>query len=458
MITGLLLAMSMAGRANPIALHPANPHYFLFRGKPAVLITSAEHYGGVLNEDFKFAPYLMELQRRRFNYTRIFSGAYCEDPRSFNIRDNTLAPAPGRFLCPWARSAEPGYANGGAKFDLQRWDESYFRRLRAFCTEAGRRGIVVEISQFCPFYEDTMWSLSPLNAKNNVNGVGSCGREEVYALKHPDVTDAQDAMVRKIVEEIADFDNLTLEICNEPYFGGVTLAWQRHIAAVIADAERRTGVRHLIAQNIANGSAVVTDPDPEVSILNFHYAAPPITVAQNYGLKRAIGFDETGFKGSEDRPYRTEGWDFLMAGGSLYNNLDYSYTVASPEGAALVKPPTPGGGGPELRRQLSILQAFFSKLDFIHMRPANELLVSRLPEGAGAHILIKPGHTLALYLSGGTDATLVLDLPGGHYTVEWLHPKSGESEHAQPIDHPGGFLTLTTPHYSEDIALRLDRR
>jgi hypothetical protein len=27
----------------PIALHPDNPHYFLFRGKPTVLITSAEH-------------------------------------------------------------------------------------------------------------------------------------------------------------------------------------------------------------------------------------------------------------------------------------------------------------------------------------------------------------------------------------------------------------------------------
>lgn len=27
----------------PISLHPDNPHYFLFRGKPTVLITSGEH-------------------------------------------------------------------------------------------------------------------------------------------------------------------------------------------------------------------------------------------------------------------------------------------------------------------------------------------------------------------------------------------------------------------------------
>ena len=48
----------------PISLQPENPHYFLFRGKPAVLITSAEHYGAVLNQDFQFAPYLDELQAR----------------------------------------------------------------------------------------------------------------------------------------------------------------------------------------------------------------------------------------------------------------------------------------------------------------------------------------------------------------------------------------------------------
>src|SRR4051794_10247153 len=53
----LLLALFwtfMAQAAPPISLHPDNGHYFLFRGKPAVLITSGEHYGAVLNRDFDF--------------------------------------------------------------------------------------------------------------------------------------------------------------------------------------------------------------------------------------------------------------------------------------------------------------------------------------------------------------------------------------------------------------------
>src|SRR2546429_2597944 len=88
------------GATRPLALHPDNPHYFLFRGKPAVLITSGEHYGAVLNRDFDYLPYLDELHAHKFNLTRTFSGTYREVPGSFGIVGNTLAPAPGRFLCP----------------------------------------------------------------------------------------------------------------------------------------------------------------------------------------------------------------------------------------------------------------------------------------------------------------------------------------------------------------------
>ena len=49
------------GAWEPLRLHPRNPHYFLFRGKPAVLIASGEHYGAVLNLDFDYTAYLKEL-------------------------------------------------------------------------------------------------------------------------------------------------------------------------------------------------------------------------------------------------------------------------------------------------------------------------------------------------------------------------------------------------------------
>ena len=64
--------------AKTLELHPRNPHYFLFRGKPTVLITSGEHYGAVLNGAFDFRKYLDELKRDGLNLTRTFSGVYRE--------------------------------------------------------------------------------------------------------------------------------------------------------------------------------------------------------------------------------------------------------------------------------------------------------------------------------------------------------------------------------------------
>ncbi len=301
----------------PIALHPENPHYFLWHGEPTLLITSGEHYGAVLNLDFDYVRYFDELQRNKLNHTRTFSGVYRETSAAFGITENTLAPLAERYVCPWARSDVPGYAEGGNKFDVSKWDQAYFDRLRDFLAQAQKRGIVVEMNLFCPMYEDAMWNACPLNPVNNVNGLPACPREEVFTLKHPPLLEVQLAVTRKIVQELREFDNLYYEICNEPYFGGVTMEWQHRIVDEIVAVEKDFEHRHLISLNIANGRQQVENPHPAVSIFNFHYCVPPDTVAMNYGLNKVIGENETGFRGKDDALYRTEGWDFLIAGGSV---------------------------------------------------------------------------------------------------------------------------------------------
>ena len=456
MLPALFLLAITLRAAEPIALHPVNPHVFNFRGKPTILVGSTEHYGAVLNLDFDSAPYLDELQRSGLNLTRLFSGTYREVPGTFNIRDNTLAPKPGRFLCPWARAGE--------RFDLQHWDDAYFERLRSFLAEASARGVVVELSLFCPLYEDALWNVNPMNARNNVNGVGNCPRTEVFTKTHADLLAVQEALVRKIVSELKDFDNLFYEICNEPYFGGVTLDWQAHIAATIADAENERSHRHLIAQNIANGKARVENPDPHVSILNFHYASPPDTVGLNYGLGRPIGDDETGFRGTGDRVYRVEAWDFLLAGGTLFDNLDYSFTTDHEDGTAPVADPTPGGGGPTLRTQLKILKDFLEGFDFLHMAPDTRSIATVLPEDhpPSLRVLSEPGKAYAIYVHGGTWTEIAIDVPPGNYRAEWVEPRTGKVAKAEDLDllhapraQGGVRAILRSPEYTEDIALRI---
>jgi hypothetical protein len=464
--TVLLLAGSAAA-AEPIRLHPDNPHYFLFRGRPTILVTSGEHYGSVLNLDFDDRDYLDELHARGFNLTRTFCGSYREVPGSFGIIDNTLAPARGDFVCPWARSDVAGATGGGHKFDLEKWNPTYFSRLKGHLLFASKRDIVVELGLFCTLYDDKLWNANPMNAGNNRNGVGKVGRLEVYTLKEPALTAVQDALVHKIVTELKDFDNLYYEVHNEPYFGGVTREWTDHIIKTIVDTEAAFPARHLIAQNIANGSKKIERPNKSVSIFNFHYATPPDTVALNYGLNRVLADDETGFRGKHNLPYRTEGWDFLMAGGAVYSNLDYSFTCAHPDGTAVVTT-SPGGGGPELRRQLQILKQFMESLPFITMKPDNSVikggavtvpLIGTPPEGgATARALVKPGQVYAVYVRGGTQASLMLEMPSGTYLAEWINPRSGKVDKAEDFSHRGGSRTLQSPAYTEDIALRVKRR
>lgn len=466
-----LVAPSNDLRADkPISLHPENPHYFLWQDKPTVLVTSGEHYGAVLNLDFDYKQYLDELKRCGLNHTRTFAGTYRELPQSFGITDNPLAPKPGRYICPWARSEEPGYADGGNKFDLSRWDAKYFERLRDFMSYAKRCGVVVELNLFCPMYRDELWAACPMNHANNINGVGDCAREEVYTLKHRDLLDVQIAATRKIVQELRDFDNLYYEVCNEPYFGGVTIPWQHRIVDTIVATERSFAHQHLISMNIANGQKKVDAPHPNVSIFNFHYCVPPDTVAMNYGLNRVIGENETGFRGREDILYRTEGWDFMLAGGALYNNLDYSFTPKHPDGS-FTEYRSPGGGSRALRHQLSILKSFLEGFDFVHMRPDTQFIKSTAPKMT-AYTLSKRNEAYAAYvhvpfpkkpkdlksvLRSGMTVTLELELAKGNYRVEWLDTKTGDIIEGRMWQHSGGSGRLKSPRFDNDIALKIVR-
>src|SRR5688572_16968424 len=89
-LTGLPTAGALqVARTNPIALHPANPHYFEWRGRPTILITSGEHYGAVMNLDFDYRKYLDTLAADGMNYTRVFSGAYVEPQDRKSTRLNS---------------------------------------------------------------------------------------------------------------------------------------------------------------------------------------------------------------------------------------------------------------------------------------------------------------------------------------------------------------------------------
>lgn len=455
LIVGALLAVCLSGCAedrSPVHQLPENPHYLAYEGAPILLVTSGEHYGAVLNGAFPFEPYLEELASHGLNQTRTFSGTYREVPASFGIEENTLAPVPGDYVAPWARVPD----ESGPRYDLTRWNPDYFDRLHRFLREADRRDVVVELVLFCTFYEDTLWAVNPMNTRNNVQELDTVGRMEVFDGTDEELTDLQERFVRKLVRELNEYDNLYYEIANEPYFGGFTRAWKKRMISAVVETEEGLPQTHLIAQNVANESARIEKPHPETDVFNFHYAVPG-AVDQNYGLDRVLGDDETGFDGSGDAAYRTEAWQFLLAGGGIFGNLDYSYSVDHPAGTGPVDE-SPGGGGESLRRQLGFLRSFLGDFDLASLGPADSLLVGGVPDSVAVEVIGEAdGEALAAHIEGGRRFDLRLRLPPGVYRLRWIDPVARTVRVDSTITAGRDATVLTSPNYRTDVVLELRR-
>jgi hypothetical protein len=60
-----------------------------------------------------------------------------------------------------------------------------------------------------------------------------------------------------------------------------------------------------------------------------------------------------------------------------------------------------------------------------------------------------------VYLNGGAQADLVLDLPGGSYRADWINTRTGALYKSETFNHGGGRRALSSPAYQDDVALRL---
>jgi len=456
--------------AQPIQLNPKNPHYFLFHAKTVALISSGEHYGSVMNADFDYHRYLATLESEGMNYTRLFGGSYHEEPaQSFGIQRNTLAPAPNRYIAPWARQ--------GDKFDLSQWNPEYFTRYHDFLAEAGRRGVVVEVTLFSSHYQEMHWKISPFNPANNVNGTPAIDWKKLHTLDNGSILTYQEAYTRQLVREANGYDNVIFEIQNEPWSdqpvlsavinpylslpardvypnsidlaADASIAWQARVAGWIASQESQLPNHHLIAQNYCNFRFPVRQLAPEVSVVNFHYAYPE-AVTLNYGLGKAISYDETGFLGRDDATYRRQAWNFMLAGGSVFDGLDYSFTVGHEDGTDTA-PNGPGGGSPALRRQLRVLSELLNVFPLAAAAPDPHLV--KHAAGAVPHALSTPTGEHLVYFDGGGLTDVLLDLPPSACAAEWINVETGTAEKTSLSTRPP--IRLHAPAYQDGIALRL---
>jgi len=458
---------------DPVKQDPGNPHYFSWKGKPVVLITTDQHYGAVINMDFDYIAFLDRLHEFGMNLTRIYPGGYIEMKDQYTA-GNPLGPSPDRYILPWKRSSEKG-ANehlGTFRYDLDQWDPEYFARLKDFVKQAAQREIVVEIAFFNGMYDDR-WAAQPLFHTNNIQGVGHGEYQLFTTTTDPALNKYQAEYVKKIARELYSFDNIIYDICDEPEMQHKeSLGWNSMLLDALISVDHN---RHLCGETANSASPDMTG-DKRVTWIPTEYISPmENTLKNDYVDNKPIVDVETAYYsywyGSHPvDESRAESWYGMLGGlaGFIQLNSDFSVTNSSGKGTSTQDTILP---------QKRVLKNFMYSLDFVKMKRFTDYSVA--DTGVISSAIAENGQQYAAYLFHGwrkwedwpqgwsasrvntvvgkfTD-TLKVILPEGHYKAEWVCPVNGFVINSVEVTGSGSPVNLVTPEYKTDIALRLKR-
>ncbi|HWA93034.1 MAG TPA: cellulase family glycosylhydrolase [Terracidiphilus sp.] len=482
---------------HPLALHPENARYFLFRGKPLVLIAATEHYGSVVNRRFDFMKYLEDAAEKKQTVTRTF--LLFRELQGARNPCSPVKPDSPDYIAPWPRTGPGKAMDGEPIYDLDQWNPEYFDRLHRFLTAASNLGIVVELTVLSNTYGDSVWELNPLRAENNKQKIGKVSWQEYTSLRNPELLARQEAYVRKIVQETCNYDNIYYEICNEPGGGEpghVTPAdvdaWQQKIAGILRHELSRHNRHHLIfGQNAFRyapsfqqsfddsyaGSmldAVNVHPLPNLVYRNRTYQLGNFMskelqleqfraffLATSSASKPSISDEDNCASIYRDDDgwtiHRKRAWMAVLCG-AHYDYIDFSITVGSEAGTKESRH--------KIRSWMQYLSEFIHSFDFIHSQPDSSWLTGK-PDHLVAGTLAVPGSDYVAYLADGRELTdssagqpiggmVSLVLPPGKFHATLYSPLTGM--YSPPLRIDGGqSVAVELLPFQHDIVLRIRR-
>ena len=483
----------------PISIHPENPRYFLFRGKPTFLLTASEHYGSVMNRAFDFERYLDDAAAHKMTHTRTF--LLFRELQGARNPSSPAKPESPDYVAPFPRTG-PGVAmDGEPMYDLDQWNPEYSERLHRFLKLASEKGIVVELTVFSNTYADQIWALNPFRSKNNKQGVGKIEWPEYLSLKDRELVRRQADYARKIIRETADYDNIYYEICNEP--GGAVPdhnvspadvdAWQAEMGAAMRDEMTKIGKKHLIAGqqafayspkfrfpndqtfqgtlfDIANVHPL---PDTVLRDRTYqlgHFMSKELMLSEFAAFTKAASLERKPLLHDEDNTasmyrdvtgwtiHRKRAWTSLL-NGAHYDYIDFSITVGSEAGTAASRA--------GIRSWMKYLSEFMSGFDFVHSRPdtkwiaatpAATLTVSGLVSTKGDYIAYLGDNREVDAMGYGEpiEGKATLQLPVGSFAVSLFSPVTGQASPSITVEG-GKTVSVDLGTFRHDIVVRATR-
>jgi hypothetical protein len=492
----------------PLQVSAANPRYFTVTAgdtadQQAVYLTGSHIWNSLHDgmgpgqgcaetpERFDYDAYLDFLAEHGHNFIRLWRWEQFKSQAAGGDFHLCMTPQP------WPRTG-PGVATDGKpRFDLDRFDEAFFDRLRDRVVAAGRRGIYVAVMLF------DGWALHlspapdhveghPFHAANNVNGVGIGSILDYQVLPlDPRVQQLQEAYIGKVVDTLHDQPNLLWEVANESSGGGKvdpafaealglpataewgdSTAWQYWVIDRVRQHEEERGYdRHPIGMTMqfpvptqtkvnaplfdSRAEWISPGYDDEVFADGGHPMAPGSP--QSQWLEDPPAADGRKVVISDTDHYAPGLGDALWAWKSFLRGhhpilMDYGIIGGG-------NPSDPSAGGPmsyaalePARYAMGDTLRFANRMNLIETQPRGEL-------SSTGYALANPGAEYLILQPSATADPFTVRLAPGTYTAEWFGVDSRQTTEAGQVtverDEP---LSFTAPSAKTEPAVLYLRR
>ena len=447
----------------------ANPHYFKDTSGAALILSGSHTWNNLqdwgLNgspRPFDFNAYVNFLLAHGHNFTLLW---YVELPKFCNLP--TTASSPPQFTVsphPWQRTG-PGTATDGApKFDLTKYDQAYFDRLRSRVQALHDAGIYVGVYTFTGEFVYVYRCSNdgyPFTGANNINGIDDGGGDHSFTMSSPNaITAIQDAYVERVIDTLNDLPNVLWIVSEEASPG--SLWWNAHQISHIRTYESGKPFQHPIGYAIPTGASDSVLLNSNADWIAGGTRISPTTSCGSGTPSCKVNVNDSdhcyyGMWNDSAQVNRNYAWQNFMNGNQvvfmdpyvLYYPRESRNPCSSPTNGIC---PAPDSRWNNFRDNLGALLTYSRKLNLASVTPRGSLsstsyCLAQTPSVGAEYLVYAPnGGSFTVNLSAMTSSRTL--------NVEWFNPSTGATTFGNPIS-AGSTSQSFTPPFSGDAVLYL---
>lgn len=453
----------------PLKALVTNPNYFTDGSGKAVYLTGSHSWNTVQDwgtndtiQPLDFKAFVKMLVAHHHNFTLLWTTELPTFRRlpttESNPPDFTVAPLP------WHRTGPGNASDGKPKFDLTKYNQAYFDRLRDRVQQLQAAGIYAGVYLFSGewllrfrFADDGY----PLTGTNNINRIDDGGGTKSVTMTAPNaITAIQDAYVKKMIDTLNDLPNVLWIVSQEaPRDSGW---WNSHLIALTRSYEAGKPYQHPIGLG-------ALDSDKDTTLLNSDadWIAPSARISPttscgtgNPRCKVNVNDSDHSYFGIwNDTPQVNRNYFWInFTNGNQTLFMD-PYVVYYPRQRRNLCPnPVNGiGSGPDdrwknVRDTMGYIRRYADRLNLAAMTPKGKLSSTghalATAESASPEILV--------YAPSGDTFSVNLTNWSGRLAVEWFNPATGTTSAGGEVD--GGATRIFAPPFPGDAVLFLGAR